>query len=75
MQIKLLPVATLKKYFGSGYIYEVAEGTTIKDLLLEYSVPLKMIMFATANKDSVSIQYEINNGDEIVLYPFISGGI
>ncbi|MCK4667221.1 MoaD/ThiS family protein [Candidatus Dependentiae bacterium] len=75
MQIKLSPVATLKKFFGTGYLYEVSAGTTIKDLLLEYNVPLKMIMFATANKNSVSIQYEINNGDEIVLYPFISGGI
>ncbi len=75
MQIKLSPVAALKKYFGSGYIYEVPEGSTIKDLLIEYNIPLNMIMFATANKNSVSIQYEINNGDEIVLYPLISGEI
>ncbi|HDS09956.1 MAG TPA: MoaD/ThiS family protein [Firmicutes bacterium] len=74
MEIKLFPMATLKKYFGTGYLYEVEEGTTVKDLLDLYDVPIKMIMFIMINKQNENLDYKLNNNDEVVIYPFISGG-
>ena len=74
MQIKLFPMATLKKYFGTGFIYDIEEDSSVKDLLEKYNVPLKMIMFIMVNKENQSIDYKLNNNDEVIIYPFISGG-
>ena len=81
MQVKLLFFATLKDIVGARQIQlEVPAGSTISDLLtrLEASYPrfkdYRAVLLTAINEDYVGKDARINEGDEVAIFPPVSGG-
>jgi len=81
MQVKLLFFATLKDIVGARHLqFDVPAGATIGDLLtrLEESYPrikdYRPVLLTAINEDYVGKDARINEGDEVAIFPPVSGG-
>src|SRR5688500_7055035 len=81
MQVKVLFFATLKDVVGSRHLQvEVPSGATIRDLptRLEASYPrtkaYRPVLLTAINEDYVGTDARINAGDEVAIFPPVSGG-
>lgn len=81
MQVKLLFFATLKDIVGARQLqFELPAGATINDLLtrLEVSYPrfkdYRPVLLTAINEDYVGKDARINEGDEVAIFPPVSGG-
>jgi molybdopterin synthase catalytic subunit len=81
MQVKVLFFATLKDIVGARTLpFELMEGATISDLLvrLEAAYPrfkdYRPILLTAINEDYVGRDSPIKEGDEVALFPPVSGG-
>ena len=82
MQVRLLFFATLKDIAGSRELdVEIPAGTTIGDLWtrLEEKYPrmkdYRSIVLTALNEEYVDKTAMISDGDEIALFPPVSGGM
>jgi MoaE-MoaD fusion protein len=81
MQVTLLFFATLKDIVGARQLqFEVPSGSTINDILtrLEASYPrfkdYRPVLLTAINEDYVGKDARINDGDEVAIFPPVSGG-
>jgi molybdopterin synthase catalytic subunit len=81
MQVRLLFFATLKDIVGANQLpFELPAGATINDLLsrLEARYPrfkdYRPVLLTAINEDYVSRDTRINEGDEVAIFPPVSGG-
>ena len=81
MQVKLLFFATLKDIVGARHVqFDLPAGATINDLLsrLEASYPrfkdYRPVLLTAINEDYVGKDARINEGDEVAIFPPVSGG-
>jgi molybdopterin synthase catalytic subunit len=81
MQVKLLFFATLKDIVGARQLQlDIPAGATISDLLtrLEASYPrfkdYRPVLLTAINEDYVGKDARISEGDEVAIFPPVSGG-
>jgi molybdopterin converting factor subunit 1 len=81
MQVRLLFFATLKDIVGARQLQiDLPAGSTIADLLtrLESSYPrlkdYRPVLLTAINEDYVDKNARINEGDEVAIFPPVSGG-
>jgi len=81
MQVKLLFFATLKDIVGSRQLQvDLPAGATVADLLthLEARYPrlkdYRPVVLTAINEDYVDHRAHIHNGDEVAIFPPVSGG-
>ena len=81
MRVRVLFFASLKDIVGSRELpLEVADGSTISDLLsqLESNYPrmkdYRSVILTAINEDYVDKTARISEGDEIAIFPPVSGG-
>jgi molybdopterin synthase catalytic subunit len=81
MQVRLLFFATLKDIVGAGQVpFELPAGATINDLLLRLEAKYprfkdyRPVLLTAINEDYVSRDTRINEGDEVAIFPPVSGG-
>jgi MoaE-MoaD fusion protein len=81
MQVRLLFFATLKDIVGSRQLQlDLPAGSTISDLLtrLELSYPrfkdYRPVLLTAINEDYADKNARINDGDEVAIFPPVSGG-
>lgn len=81
MQVKLLFFATLKDIVGARQLpFEVPAGTTVGDLLtqLETAYPrmkdYRPVLLTAINEEYVDHRASISEGDEVAIFPPVSGG-
>jgi MoaE-MoaD fusion protein len=81
MQVKLLFFATLKDIVGARHLeLALPTGSTVNDLLtrLESSYPrfkdYRPVLLTAINEDYVDENARIKDGDEVAIFPPVSGG-
>src|SRR5207237_6413879 len=81
MQVQLLFFASLKDIVGSRQLHlDLAHGATIEDVLtqLEGSYPrmreYRPVILTAVNEEYVDQRTPIHEGDEVALFPPVSGG-
>src|SRR5262245_58559703 len=81
MQVKLLFFASLKDIVGSRQLdLDVPSGVTVNDLLetLEKRYPklgpYRSIVLTSVNEDYVDKEAVVSDGDEVAIFPPVSGG-
>lgn len=81
MQVRLLFFASLKDIVGSREVsLDLPDGSTISDLLskLETSYPrireYRPVLLTAINEDYVDKAARISEGDEVAIFPPVSGG-
>jgi molybdopterin converting factor subunit 1 len=81
MKVRVKFFAILRERVGTGEISrEVASGSTVADLWHELqrdypklAVPGIRLLYAV-NRNYVSVDHELNDNDEVVFVPPVSGG-
>lgn len=79
MEIKLHLFAAFGSYLptnskGRTATLTVHEGMTIRDLLLQVGIPLADVKLVSANGKQTIMEYRMQKGDTIGIYPPVSGG-
>ncbi len=81
MKIRVLLFATLKQRAGwSQQVFEVPAGTTVEHLLQTLNTEhpqlriLQISVYVAVNEEYADIHRELQEGDEIALFPPVSGG-
>jgi len=81
MQVRLLFFASLKDIVGSRELrMDVPQGSTVADLLfrLEGRYPqmkeYRSVILTAINEDYVDKSTQISEGDEVAIFPPVSGG-
>jgi molybdopterin synthase catalytic subunit len=81
VQVKLLFFASLKDIVGSRHLHlDVPEGATVADVLthLEASYPrlrsYRPVVLTAVNEEYVDQRVPIHEGDEVAIFPPVSGG-
>ncbi|GBF35294.1 hypothetical protein DCCM_4417 [Desulfocucumis palustris] len=70
-------LAGLSPRFPSGEtekIFTVASGTTLGDLLKIAAIPGDHVGFAAVNGEKADSNYLLQQGDEVIFFPYIVGG-
>jgi len=69
--------ALLRKYAPRGkaeFCIQVKQGRTIEDLITELGIPLSQVGFATVNLKYTPDSRTLKRGDEVTLFPPLTGG-
>lgn len=81
MKLDIRLFATLKEHIGASTVtLEIAETGTVSDLLAELLrlypnlQPFKKNIIVSINQEFASLEKQILPGDEIALFPPVSGG-
>jgi MoaE-MoaD fusion protein len=81
MQVKLLFFASLKDIVGSRQLQlDLPQGATVKDVLarLESAYPkmkaYRPVVLTAVNEEYVDQHAAVNDGDEVAIFPPVSGG-
>jgi len=81
VQVKLLFFASLKDIVGSRQLdFEVPSGATVNDLLERLEArypglrPYRSIVLTSLNEDYVDRSTVVSDGDEVAMFPPVSGG-
>ncbi|MBN1396858.1 MAG: twitching motility protein PilT [Bacteroidetes bacterium] len=53
----------------AAFIHQIESGTIVSDFISGSGIPLKQIDLILANGKSVSLEYQINDGDRIAVFP------
>lgn len=79
MHIKIKLFATLVNYIpgtvaGVPFDFELADKATISKLVESLKIPRKEAAIIFVNGKNKTLQHELNNGDEVSIFPLIGGG-
>jgi molybdopterin converting factor small subunit len=69
--------ALLRKFAPEGHAefsLQMAEGCTIKDLLVRLGIPSSQVGFATVNLRYTPDVRTLRTGDQVILFPPLTGG-
>ncbi len=75
IHIELKLFVTLSKYHpnGSGGV-DVAEGTSVEKLILDFGIPQKTVKLIFINGKKASVTQVLIEGDRLGLFPPVGGG-
>ena len=80
-QVKVLFFASLKDIVGSRQVaFDVPSGATVNDLLERLEArypglrPYRSIVLTSLNEDYVDRSTVVSDGDEVAIFPPVSGG-
>ena len=78
MSIELRVYTGLEKYTGTRYgeliKLELAEGTTIRDVIKQYNIPEQEVFSSLVNGLHKSLDTVLKDGDRVALFPPVGGG-
>jgi len=79
MQIRVKLYATLSRYYGHvapgiPFEIEVPEGSTVTDLVNELKLPREEVKLFFVKGRARSIDWPLEPGDEVGIFPLIGGG-
>lgn len=75
MRIHIKLFATLRKYaLNDAQGLELANGTTIRQVLAQLGVPDKVVAFVFVNSKLRKLDDPLADGDELGVFPPIAGG-
>ncbi|MQL50720.1 hypothetical protein GFC01_00175 [Desulfofundulus thermobenzoicus] len=76
MYIQLKLFGPLEKYSKIEGAHQVEVGLTVRvaDLLSQVEVPLTAIGFIAVNGIKAGLNYQLQEGDEVIVFPHVSGG-
>ncbi len=76
MKIKLIFHGSLKRYNNDRSEIEinVADGTTIGQLISKIEVPKEEVAFVALNGSRSSLTQKLQEGDEVKLFQLVGGG-
>ncbi|MCP4722568.1 MAG: MoaD/ThiS family protein [Desulfobacteraceae bacterium] len=75
MHIDLKLFVTLAKYLPLGSeAYEINEGTTINELMMDLGIPHDIVKLIFINGKKQDRNYRIQQGDRVGLFPPVGGG-
>ena len=79
MRVKVRLFATLVNYVpgvnpGVPFEVELPEGTTLADLMNQLNLPQKEVKVAFVNGRIEPIDFRLQHGDEVGIFPPIGGG-
>lgn len=75
MKIKVTLVGPLRQYFNGDNtrIMEFHEGIVVSDVLKDINISISRFMI-TINGVRETIDRKLSEGDEVIIYPVVSGG-
>lgn len=78
MQIELRVYTGLEKFTGTRYgeliTMEMAEGSTVLDILTKYSIPEEEVFSSLVNGLNKPFDSKLQEGDRVALFPPVGGG-
>ena len=75
IQIDLKLFVTLAKYLPLGSeAYEINDGTTINELMMDLGIPHDIVKLIFINGKKQDPNYRIQQGDRVGLFPPVGGG-
>jgi len=79
MHVTIKVFASLVNYVpgtaaGVPFDFEIAHRTTVSELVKSLKIPLKDVAIVLVNGKDKIAQHELNNGDEVSIFPLIGGG-
>ena len=75
IQIDLKLFVTLAKYLPPGSeAYDIKEGTTINDLMIDLGIPHDIVKLIFINGKKQGRNYIIQDKDRVGLFPPVGGG-
>lgn len=74
MKITVKLFATLRNFGPAEQEMELAENSTLEDLIKKLGLPDNIPLLKIVNGEHRSIHYNLKEGDEIALFPPIAGG-
>ena len=66
--------ATLREYNEKEFKYEVASGTTVRDVVRSLELPMDDIAIIMVNGRGKDMAYELAADDVLALFPPVGGG-
>lgn len=75
VQVKLN--AVLRKHASEGkaeFLLSLVEGSTVAELISRLCIPPQEVWFATVDRKYVSKSQMLRDGDQIILFPLLTGG-
>lgn len=75
MKIKVTLIGPLRRYFNGDNtkIMEFYEGIVVGDVIEDINISISRFMI-TINGERETIDYKLSEGDEVVIFPVVSGG-
>jgi molybdopterin synthase sulfur carrier subunit len=79
IKVEVRLFATLRRYCPeaggkNGLVVEMAEGTSLNDLLSKLKVPIQEARILFVNNRKQTINYLLQHGDKIGIFPQVAGG-
>lgn len=74
MKVTVKLFATLRNFGPAEQEMELAENSTLEDLIRMLKLPDKIPLLKIVNGEHRSMHYRLKEGDEIALFPPIAGG-
>jgi molybdopterin synthase sulfur carrier subunit len=79
IKVEVRLFATLQRYCPEagakkGLVVEMAEGTSLNDLLSKLKVPIQEARILFVNNRKQPINYLLQYGDKIGIFPQVAGG-
>lgn len=74
MKVKVKLFALLRQFGPDEQVVELAEGTTIDDIVRSLKLPGTIRLLRIVNGEHRSEDHILKDGDELALFPPIAGG-
>lgn len=76
MKINVTLKGPLNRYFDGAKAKELSfsYGLTIEELIKKISLPREYVSIIAVNGTKVPLNYSLQNEDDVVIYPPVSGG-
>jgi sulfur-carrier protein len=59
---------------GVPFVYEIADGSTLLDLIAHLNLPEAEVKLIFVNGRAQTAEYKLNNNDDVGIFPPIGGG-
>jgi molybdopterin synthase sulfur carrier subunit len=79
IRIRVKLFATLARYYsntmpGTSFVIEVADGATLADLVNQLKLPHEEVRVFFVNGRARPLEWPLEFGDEVGIFPLIAGG-
>lgn len=79
IEVEVRLYATLRKYspetnIGQPLRIQIAEGTTLAELLRKLNIPGGEVKTAFVNNRQQTEDYQLGDGDQVAFFPPVAGG-
>ena len=76
IKVQVTLIGSLSRYSRGCKINTISlpEGVRVEEILKEYKIPLEYCSFMTVNGLKVPRSHSLKEGDQVVVFPLVSGG-